>query len=111
MTDDHMKAVLAVLPQLETPPMTDEQAVREAAERRAQEGDSFGSDVIRVLDAKDAEIAELVAALRRLAGNAGALRAFEDEIREAAGNTNWQCLMDAIKVADEVLAKAKQGTQ
>jgi len=36
--------------------MTDEQAVREAAERRAQEGDSFGSDVIRSLDAKDAEI-------------------------------------------------------
>lgn len=49
---------------------------------------------------------ELVAALRNLAGNVGALRAFEHEIREVAGNTNWQCLMDAVEAADETL-KAK----
>jgi len=46
-----------------------EQAVREAAERRAQEGDSFGSDVIRVLDAKDAEIAELKSRLEGVCDN------------------------------------------
>lgn len=49
---------------------------------------------------------ELLEALQSLAGNAGALRAFEWEIREAAGNTNWQCLMDAIAKADAAIAKA-----
>lgn len=48
----------------------------------------------------------LVEALRGLAGNAGALRAFEWDIREACGNTNWQCLMDAIAKADAALKDA-----
>ena len=50
--------------------------------------------------------AELLAALRRLVGNAGALGAFEDGIRECAGNTNWQCLIEAIHAADAAIAKA-----
>ena len=50
---------------------------------------------------------ELLMALRSLAGNAGAMRAFEHEIREVAGNTNWQCLMDAIAKADAAIAKAR----
>ena len=50
---------------------------------------------------------ELYKALRGLAGNAGALRAFEHEIRAVAGNTNWQCLADAIAVADAAIAKAE----
>ncbi|MHB9879129.1 hypothetical protein ACSMXM_05645 [Pacificimonas sp. ICDLI1SI03] len=45
-------------------------------------------------------------ALRNLVGNAGGLKVFESEIREIAGNTNWQCLMDAIALADEATAKA-----
>lgn len=48
---------------------------------------------------------EARSALRKLAGNAGALGAFEDEIRAAAGNTNWQCLRDAITQADATLVK------
>lgn len=47
----------------------------------------------------------LVEALRKLAGNAGALAAFEHEIREAAGNTNWQCLKEAISAADALLSR------
>ena len=49
----------------------------------------------------------LLEALRGLAGNAGALRAFEWEIRAAAGNTNWQCLMDAVAAADAAIASAR----
>lgn len=51
---------------------------------------------------------ELYEALRNIAAQAGALRAFEFEIREVAGNTNWQCLIDAIAQADAALAKASQ---
>jgi len=50
---------------------------------------------------------DLYDALRGLAANAGALRAFEHEIRYDVGNTNWQCLMDAVAVADAALAKAE----
>lgn len=53
--------------------------------------------------------ARLVEALRGLAGNAGALKAFEWEIREVCGNTNWQCLMDAIAKADAALSEVSRG--
>lgn len=53
-------------------------------------------------------IAELVEVLRKLAGNAGALGAFEHEIRSVAGHTNWQCLKDSIARADDVLTRARQ---
>jgi len=49
---------------------------------------------------------EMLEALHKLAGNAGALRAFEFEIRAIAGHTNWQCLMDAVADADAAIAKA-----
>ncbi len=48
--------------------------------------------------------AQLVTALRRLAGNVGALAAFKHEIIDAAGCTNWQCVMDAVAEADALLA-------
>lgn len=49
---------------------------------------------------------DLLEALRSLVGNAGALAAFAYEIRQIAGNTNWQCLMDSIDKADAALRKA-----
>lgn len=52
---------------------------------------------------------DLIPVLRRLAGNAGAFRAFEHEIRAVTGHTNWQCLMDAVADADNAIAKATGG--
>lgn len=50
---------------------------------------------------------DLLMALKGLTGNAGALTAFEHEIREVVGNTNWQCLIDAIRQADAAIARIK----
>ena len=54
------------------------------------------------------QVGDLVTALRRLAGNAGAFRAFEHEIRAVTGHTNWQCLMDAVADADAAVAKVRE---
>lgn len=71
----------------------------EAAENSNQSGEDF---VVAAAVAPS-----LLKALQKLAGNAGALRAFEHEIIEDAGFTNWTCLMDAVAAADDVIAKAK----
>lgn len=70
----------------------------DAAENSNQAGENF---VVAAAAGED-----LLTALRRLAGNAGALRAFEHEIRAVTGHTNWQCLMDAVADADAAIAKA-----
>ena len=57
-------------------------------------------------EALDDAAYDLLAALRNLAAQVGGLRAFEWEIREAAGNTNWQCVIDAVAQADTAIAKA-----
>lgn len=44
-------------------------------------------------------------ALIGLAANAGALRAFEPEVRAAIGNTNWQAIMDYVAMADAALSQ------
>lgn len=44
-------------------------------------------------------------ALRYLSANAGCLRAFEPEVRECIGNTNWQAIAEGVFRADAALAK------
>jgi hypothetical protein len=51
---------------------------------------------------------EMQATLRNLAGQAGALGAFEHEIRAIAGNTNWQCLREARAAATAALQPLSQ---
>lgn len=46
----------------------------------------------------------LRAALAGLAANAGALRAFEPEVRAAIGNTNWEAIAEYVRRADAALA-------
>lgn len=50
-----------------------------------------------------AEPSEWLRILRGLATNAGALRAFEPEVRAVIGNTNWQCIADYVAQADAAL--------
>ena len=49
---------------------------------------------------------ELHEAGRKLAAEVGGLRAFESEIREAIGNTNWSVLMNRLVGMDAAIAKA-----
>lgn len=47
-------------------------------------------------------------ALRRLANEVGGLKAFEPEVRQAIGNTNWAVLQERLAVADGLLSCPSQ---
>lgn len=50
---------------------------------------------------------ELAEALATLRNNVLGLGVFEAEIREAIGNTNWECLQHRVALAEAALAKAR----
>jgi len=49
---------------------------------------------------------DLLEALRKLANEVGALKAFEADIRDFIGNSNWAVLMQRLADADEAISKA-----
>lgn len=75
---------------------------------------SYSSVAMVLMNDSGPENARLIAAApdlyekgRKLAAEVGALRAFEAEIREAIGNTNWSVLMDRLAGMDAAIAKAE----
>lgn len=54
---------------------------------------------------------ELLSALSSLANEASGLSAFEAQIREVAGHTNWKCIQGRIKEARAAIAKATGGEE
>jgi hypothetical protein len=48
-------------------------------------------------------------ALRKLRNEVEALRAFEPQVREIIGNTNWECLFARVAIADSILSSTPRG--
>ena len=80
--------------------LTFRQRVATVAERVGQR-DANAELIVRAVNHHGA----LVEALRKLANEVRGLQAFEIEIREVIGNTNWQCIAERVGAAQSLLSE------
>lgn len=94
--DEHIKACLKACAGL-NPNTLNAMARQRANERKAElHGEELGA------------VPELLTVLERLCAEVSGLKAFEIEIRNVAGNTNWCLLLDRLSEARAAIAKCKE---
>ena len=82
----------------------------DALDLKAGRGPTALSMVVAERDALRREVEELREATRRVAQELrGSVGAFEWSMREALGNTNYNCLVEKLSVLESLLARGEEG--